>query len=229
MSFRRDAGAVARWLSELGLLCATGAMSADEVARKMALYAKHLTAEGFEAGCFNARSLRFVADRCKHFPTYGELAEALREWRKENRLLDGSIYTPAERPALPPQDARPAPEREDTDERWWMGRIAVFEAARDVRALRGMLWTLTRRPGTYGERDPGTVPRERVLAALRSTLARLDPEGDPDEAIPPRAHAPKPPPADTARPIARHLPRDVLDAAYRAAGRQGPSVPPRRV
>lgn len=81
---------IRNWLKALGTLVAAS-MAISEVSGRLDAFVPML-AESFQPRHFTRDSLRFVAEKCKFFPTYGELCDHLNAWGKQNP-------TPA--PALP--------------------------------------------------------------------------------------------------------------------------------
>ena len=74
---------VGGWLTDLANLCAGGTPISDAKAKIAAMTA--VISEDFPPEAFNRQSLVAVSKRCKFFPSYAELNEALTEWWRENR------------------------------------------------------------------------------------------------------------------------------------------------
>lgn len=114
------------WLGRLGLLTAVN-MPAAEARIKAQAYAPMLDKE-FAKAFFTEKSLAFVARRCKWFPSYGELCEALSAWRSDSNFGMPSA-PPSDAPRLtgPSGNARP--------------RVTILELVEHEMGYRPLRWT----------------------------------------------------------------------------------------
>lgn len=153
------------WLKALGVLSAA-TMSAADAKAKIGAYAPML-AEEYADWCFTPASLAACAKAFKFFPSFGELAAALSEWRHNN--TPPGAY---DKPRL----AGPSSHRDDAsddrmDRDWWDARItSVASLTNPIAAVRDairMLETLTRAPGTIAPTDPGAFNRPWAIDRLR--------------------------------------------------------------
>jgi hypothetical protein len=155
---------VSDWLKALGALSAAN-MSAADARAKIVAYRPMLAAE-YPDWCFTQASLAAVAKGFTFFPAYGELAQALTAWRKDN--APAGAYDK-------PRIAGPAPRTEADEGRadrdWWNERIDRIANMPNAQAAHreacGMLEVLTRPPGTVHAKDLGAFPRPWALERLR--------------------------------------------------------------
>lgn len=154
--------AARKWLIALGVLSA-GSMPPAEAKAKIDAYSPML-AEEFSDWCFTPSSLAFCAKQFKFFPSFGELAAKLTEWRKDN--TPPGAY---DRPRLEGRAGVLTEEDQDRlDRDWWEARITAIAALEHPteawRAAVGMRATLTR---------PGAHPRQwavdRLTGIIRNT------------------------------------------------------------
>jgi hypothetical protein len=91
---------VREWCQSLGVLTAVS-ISRQEADIKLAAYVPMLM-ERFPSAAFTPWSLEFVAAKAvKGFPTYGEIAEWLATWWRENRPITNALPAPTQRYAEP--------------------------------------------------------------------------------------------------------------------------------
>ena len=84
---------VRKWLQSLGVLVATG-MSVGDAKERLATFVPLLAVE-FDSRFFNAATLAFVARKCKFFPTFSEICDALAEWGRDNQPSRPMLEGPA--------------------------------------------------------------------------------------------------------------------------------------
>ena len=69
------------WIITLGCL-SSAVISADEAEAKVEAYSQFLMMD-FVPEDFCMNSLKYVAKRCRFFPSYGEICEHLQAWKEE--------------------------------------------------------------------------------------------------------------------------------------------------
>lgn len=153
------------WLKALGALSA-GSMSSPDAKAKIAAYTPMLVAE-YADWCFTPASLAACAKAFKFFPSFGELAAALSEWRHNN--TPPGVY---DKPRIAGRDdKRSEADDERLDREWWQARIdGIADLKHPIAAAReaaGMLESLTRAVGAVGPNDPGSFPRPWAIERLR--------------------------------------------------------------
>ena len=187
---------IAGWLNDLAVLTAGSQPIADAKA-KVAAYAGML-AEEYPAAAFSRASLRHVAERCKFFPSYAELYEALGGWWKDNRPRPVAIT--GDQPATIRQREI---EREVHDS--WANETADAVKARVANIEHGPFALAVGRAlaAALGSHAPHHLP-------LLPLAWRTDPD-NPASGVPPR----KP---DAPPPLARQFSREQLTTLYAKAG-----------
>lgn len=158
---------VTDWLIELAKLVAPGRNA--ELGEAIRAYAP-LLVERFISRDFNASSRAYVAERCKFWPSYGELCELLDKWPR-----------PAERPATSQPDLDD--ERLTDDDRmciaWWNKRVAegasqakLDSLASIIRARSSRAWEHIRQP----EPDKPAQPSDAEKGAVQAIVAAFTAE-----------------------------------------------------
>lgn len=137
------------WLGRLGLLTAVN-MPAAEARIKAQAYAPMLDKE-FAKAFFTEKSLAFVSRRCKWFPSYGELCEALSAWRSDSNF-GMPTAPPSDAPRLtgPSGNARP--------------RVTILELVEHEMGYRALRWT------DYGVYPYTAAEREAAEADVAQRL-----------------------------------------------------------
>lgn len=87
-----DQTIIRNWLKALGVM--SGArMGADEAQARLNAFVPNLVESFPDQKYFCQLSLRYVAERCKFFPTYGELVEHLNSWSWTKQPLKSLALT----------------------------------------------------------------------------------------------------------------------------------------
>lgn len=92
MTERAHLEAILRWLNDLVSLSA-GNLPMSEIKPRLAGMAA-LLADNFPEPAFCRESLKEVALKCKFFPSYGELYDALAPWWAENQPIKAIPFDP---------------------------------------------------------------------------------------------------------------------------------------
>jgi hypothetical protein len=108
MSAPADLQIIAAWLTKLADLTVSSRDDRRAMGDKLALYATML-GRNFEVKAFTQRSLEAVALECKFWPAYGELAQHLAAWWKDNRPSLLALAAP-QRQWREPERPDPTPE-----------------------------------------------------------------------------------------------------------------------